>query len=66
MPLNPCCAQDYNDHIAEIENKLVALLSDMVQSHLSTWEIKPPVPSQVRPSIVLIVFFSMTIKMDWP
>jgi vacuolar protein sorting-associated protein 54 len=37
--------QDFTDHIAEIENKLLTLLSEMAESYLSSWEIKPPVPS---------------------
>lgn len=37
--------QDFTNHIAEIESKLLSLLTEMAESHLSTWEIKPPVPS---------------------
>ncbi|EFX75401.1 hypothetical protein DAPPUDRAFT_323315 [Daphnia pulex] len=37
--------KDFTDHIAEIENKLLTLLSEMAESYLSSWEIKPPVPS---------------------
>lgn len=29
----------------EIESKLLTLLIEMAESHLSKWEIKPPVPS---------------------
>ncbi|KAI9564421.1 hypothetical protein GHT06_008160 [Daphnia sinensis] len=37
--------KDFTDHIAEIESKLLTLLIEMAESHLTTWEIKPPVPS---------------------
>jgi len=37
--------KDYNDHIAEIANKLVSIMETMLDQQLSNWEVKPPMPS---------------------
>ncbi|CAH1791272.1 unnamed protein product [Owenia fusiformis] len=37
--------KDYNDHIQEISNKLVAILEGMLEAQLSRWEVKAPMPS---------------------
>ncbi|XP_071832408.1 vacuolar protein sorting-associated protein 54-like isoform X1 [Apostichopus japonicus] len=37
--------KDYNDHVQEIFNKLVAIMDDSLSQCLSTWVVKAPVPS---------------------
>ncbi|XP_045182088.2 vacuolar protein sorting-associated protein 54-like [Mercenaria mercenaria] len=37
--------KDYQDHIDEISNKLVTIMESMVDSQLSRWEVKAPMPS---------------------
>ncbi|XP_014669126.1 PREDICTED: vacuolar protein sorting-associated protein 54-like [Priapulus caudatus] len=37
--------KDYNDHIDEIANKLLAIMDTMIDSQLAKWEAKPPMPS---------------------
>ncbi|XP_052766804.1 vacuolar protein sorting-associated protein 54-like [Mya arenaria] len=38
-------SKDYTDHIDEINNKLVTIMESMVDSQLSRWEVKAPMPS---------------------
>ncbi|XP_071962445.1 vacuolar protein sorting-associated protein 54-like [Antedon mediterranea] len=37
--------KDYNDHVQEISNKLIAIMDDTFNHCLSKWEVKAPVPS---------------------
>ncbi|KAL4238528.1 Vacuolar protein sorting-associated protein 54 [Mactra antiquata] len=37
--------KDYQDHIDEISNKLVTILECLVDTQLSRWEVKAPMPS---------------------
>ncbi|XP_033126648.1 vacuolar protein sorting-associated protein 54-like [Anneissia japonica] len=37
--------KDYNDHVQEISNKLIAIMDDTFMHCLSKWEVKAPVPS---------------------
>lgn len=37
--------KDYNDHVQEIFNKLVAIMDESLSQCLSTWVVKAPVPS---------------------
>ena len=59
--------KDFGDHIAEIENKLICLLSDMAEHALSSWEIKPPVPSAAFRAITKqMAKFHEAINPIWP
>ncbi|XP_064484279.1 vacuolar protein sorting-associated protein 54-like [Ornithodoros turicata] len=37
--------KEYADHVTEIFNKLVTVVDNMINSQLSNWEVKAPVPS---------------------
>lgn len=43
--------RDYNNHINEISNKFVGIMDDKLESLLSKWEVRAPVPSPAFRSI---------------
>lgn len=38
--------KDFSSHIKEIENKVLAIVCDLVAGQMSNWDARPPVPSQ--------------------
>lgn len=38
--------KDYQSHINEIENKVLSIVCNLVNTQLSSWNARPPVPSQ--------------------
>lgn len=38
--------KDFVSHIKEIENKMLTIVSQLVNSQLSNWDARPPIPSQ--------------------
>jgi len=38
-------AKDYNEHLAELEKKIVQIVDAALNQQLANWECKPPVPS---------------------
>lgn len=38
--------KDFASHIKEIENKVLAIVCDLVTNQLANWDARPPVPSQ--------------------
>jgi len=44
-------ARDFQDHLSELKRKIVEVVDAALQQQLSTWQRKPPVPSQSFKSI---------------
>ncbi|CAB4008720.1 vacuolar sorting-associated 54-like [Paramuricea clavata] len=44
--------KDYNNHRQEIFSKMATLMEELFDDHLLTWEVRPPMPSQVMRNIV--------------
>uniref|UniRef100_H2ZNG4 Vacuolar protein sorting-associated protein 54 C-terminal domain-containing protein n=1 Tax=Ciona savignyi TaxID=51511 RepID=H2ZNG4_CIOSA len=59
--------KDYQDHIMEIENKLLAIVEGVITRHVHRWEVKAPVPSiSIRNICKQISKFHETVRVLLP
>lgn len=42
----PTVEKDIGSHVKELENKMVTIVTALVNNQLDTWEARPPIPSQ--------------------
>jgi vacuolar protein sorting-associated protein 54 len=45
-PTWPTIEKDFMSHVKELENKMVTIVTTLVNQQLDTWEARPPIPSQ--------------------